>query len=195
MAEGDVRSKGEALIPTEEFQARFREEAERLSGFVPKFRGEQFCPMLVALFAEHGAEGKRKGALVAVPMPEGAAKHEMMFGLGAKMAREGHRVVAALLVAEAWTKFLSPAEGWRAKTAGMQRPSEAPDRRESLVLWGRTLDGRTALGVAPLERKGNAVLLGKWEFAGEGEVEDNLLGHFFAGHMRVFAEGDKEPGT
>ena len=62
--------------------------------------------------------------------------------------------------------------------------NDPADRKETVVLWGRTLDGRVALGMAPMERKGGKVALGEWKLSDSSdEIEDNLLGHFFAGYL------------
>lgn len=194
MAESDMCSEGEALISTDEFHALFREESERLSGFVPTLKGEQLHPMLITVLDRKAGTDKREMGLFAITsFPEGDEKRKVLFGVGTQAAGKGLRVVAAFLATEAWAKIMSPAEGWRAKRHGVPQPSRCPDRQEVVVLSGRTLDGRLALGMSPLEREGRKARLGEWKLSDPTDgIEDNLLKFFFGGYLRGFAKGLKD---
>jgi len=180
----------EALISTTEFEATLKEEARRMGEFAGQLKGEELRPLLVLLLDRKAPDGERERALVALPeFPEGEGKRKVLFAAGMEVAGRKLPVVAAFLAAEAWTKMMTEAEGWRAKLHGPPRPSTAPDRTEALVLWGRTVDGRAALAMAPLSHHSSATKLGAWRFIGPGaDVQDNLLGFFFSGLLLKWKE-------
>jgi len=176
---------GDQFITTEEFDALLREEAQRLSNFVPTLNGAQLQPMIVALLNRKETNSKREAVLIAVPsMPEGDEKRQMLFALGAKVAGEKLQVVGAFLATEAWMKVMTQAEGWRTKKHGVPQPSKCADRQETIILWGRTIDGRLKWGLAPLNHQSKKVSLGVWKFSNPADgIEDNLLSYFFAGYL------------
>ena len=180
----------EALISTVEFDFILKQEARRMGEFVGTLKGQELRPLLVLLLDRREPGGERAKAVVSLPeFPEGDGKRRVLFAAGMEVAERKLPVVAALLAAEAWTKMMTEAEAWRAKTHGPPRPSKAPDRTEALVMWGRTVDGRSALAMAPLSHHGSKTELGKWRFIGPGEeVEDNLLGFFFTGMLLKWKE-------
>ena len=192
----DLGVQGEQLIPSAEFDGLLRNETNTLNSFVPTLGAEELQPMMIVLLEDKEADGTRKRALVPVQgMTEDADKTQVMMATGAAVAEAGARMVGAFLITEAWTKTLSPAEAWRAKAEPV-RPSKTADRQETLVVWGRTVDRRAAVAMAPIRRDEATIKLGEWSITncqpiGE-KMQDNLLGPFFLGFLQEWERRSKK---
>jgi hypothetical protein len=196
-----ARARGERLIPTAEFDALLREQAQRLAGEFQKERQKQFPPRLSLILDRPPEAGIRKVAvLMLADLPDGEEKRRKLFLVGADAALNGLFPVAAFLCTESWIKNLSPAEGWRAKNKPLPVPSQCPDRTEGLVVSGSTLDGRMNMAIADIQRYGRGMTLGPWKFhdfanAKTGvAVESDLLKYFFAGHYLGQMTRDEKKG-
>ena len=178
----------EQVVPTAEFNDMLRTVSANVGRVIADKPADRWGPMM-ALFLD--AQGKRVQLPVALAeMPEGDAKREMLSSMGKQFAAKGLRIVACFIMTEAWIKTMTPAEGLRAKSAGIMAPSKYPDRTEAVVIMGRTPDGRANMAMAPIQRgAGGRIGLGPWahvdcapEKQGEG-FEDNLLAALFAGYL------------
>lgn len=182
-----LNAQGEQLITSMEFDNLLREETLRLAEFVPTLGKEELRPMLIAFLEGREADGQRKRALMPVSlMSEGEGKQQTMMALGASVAQKGLRIVAAFMISEAWMKRLDESEAWRIKSKPI-RASQAPDRQETLVVMGRTVDRRVAVAMAPIHRNETGTRIGEWDIhpcklLGEQE-QDNILGFFFLGFL------------
>ena len=192
-----MRNLGKKLIPDGEFNALLREETGHIGKFFAGLK-EEMGPVLVVILQQREKDGSRQRGLVALAsFPPGDEKRKILFASGMRTAEAGKDVVAVLLSTEAWLKSMSPSEQWRSKGGVFQAPSEAPDRREAVVITASTLDGRIGMAMAPVERGGGTRRLGGWkvvEWAGWGKAasEDNLLKYFFAGYLLGAKERGKE---
>jgi hypothetical protein len=119
-------------------------------------------------------------------MSEDEGKQKTMMALGASVAQKGLRIVAAFMISEAWVKRLDEAEAWRIKSHPI-RASQAADRKETLVVLGRTVDRRVVVAMAPIQRNDTGSSIGAWDIhpckpLGEQD-QDNILGFFFLGFL------------
>ena len=93
------------------------------------------------------------------------------FASSARLVCLAHGATAIVLAMEAWAKYATPGE----KLDLTERPSEAFDRREMVVLMGESYHGRKQKFL-PIIRSGN----GKFFGFGESEVPeiDTMSGRF-----------------
>jgi hypothetical protein len=123
-------------------------------------------------------------ALVGVPeVPVTAeARQLQMESLGARLADEGMRPVAAISMFESWSAICKPDEDMSV------RPSDRPDRKEVIAFAGMTADGRTAMSCVDIVRNADGgISLGETRVShrasdpGEGNCSNFLLEAMFRG--------------
>jgi hypothetical protein len=189
--ERSLASSAEGVMPTAEFNARLQEVSGTIEGVIKETAADQLAPLLVLFLAEQTDDGERVQIPVPLtPFPEGDEKRHLLYGLGEQLAGKGVPVVAAFLASEAWVKAMTPADGWRARFSGVPQPSKCPDRTEAVVLWGKTIDGRSNLAMAAIGRAANGrIKLDRWRIIeSEGvpdqeTAQDNLLKFLFSGYL------------
>ncbi len=111
----------------------------------------------------------------------------MLAECGTRAAAQRLLVAAAVVRSEAWERAFTPAE--RAARQGRLIETYA-DKVEVVVVMGRTLDGRSHLATAPLQRRasGRIAGYGAWHgLAEDGTPQQGaralLLEHFFRAYL------------
>jgi hypothetical protein len=185
------------LYGNDQFAADLRLHTQLL-GETLTTSGEVVPQLILHFITEPGAE---IDVTIAAIVLDSAARRDHALGeFGAVFAREHPNGIclAAFWGAEAWmaSEHLPPNENRDeaiatiARAAGRTPPSERPDRVEVLLVAGTTIDGRSALGMAPIRRErpgddtSTVTGLGEWKIAAAGDtVVTNLIRPFWAGYL------------
>ena len=163
-----------ALFMTDE---EFRQLLEREIQFTAKLVKEVRPRDLPARFVVIGQTGEgqpntTKAYGLNIP-DEGEAKHKLFTELGARCYKEDKLAPLAAFIS---------IEAWVSRQTGVQ-PREALDRQESVVVSGRTIDGRDCMGVSKIFRDtGSIIRLGNFEQTYHS-TENFLLKAFFDSFM------------
>lgn len=111
------------------------------------------------------------GPMIFMPESLGNDRAKDDFAANAQLMCVAHAATSVVMALEAWAKFAQPGE----KFDETERPSEAFDRRELVVLSGESTNG-TKQRFLPIIRSGN----GKFFGFGESEIPelDGMQGRF-----------------
>jgi hypothetical protein len=140
---------GEAMFPTAELDEAIEEHVSCTRRFFDENKGEKSWCGRILVYLDSKQEGKRQAVMVGLPEmpPTHEQRCELMRSLGAKLAKEKMRPVAAVSILETWV-----ATGKSMKEMRNVRPSEHPDRREAITFSGMTVDGRTSMSCVDIKR-------------------------------------------
>jgi hypothetical protein len=148
-------------------------------------------------------DGKRLAALVGMPEMPGTTDErcQLMMALGAKLASDKMRPVAAVSIFESWASI-----GDASSIDPAVRPSEDPNRKEVIAFAGMTADGRTSMSYVDIVRGADGgITLGDTRVIHRADASDGsqcanfLLEAMFQGFItQAFAElmlGKQNGGT
>ncbi len=179
----------QALISDAEFAALFA--PPRLRAVLPPADARGVAPVLWLVLNStrdrghpHRAERWRLPGLRFDHVDE---RPRLLAECGTRAAAQRLLVAAAVVLSEAWERAFTPAE--RAARQGRLLETYA-DKVEVVVVMGRTLDGRSHLATAPLQRRasGRIAGYGAWHgLAEDGTPQQGaralLLEHFFRAYL------------
>lgn len=180
------KAKPKLFLSDDEFREFFEREIALTEKVVDEQRPTSLLPRLTVI----GHEGPDSPCSVrvfslAMPLTDAKEKQRIFASLGVRCYKQEKVCpLAAFFTCEAWCSRQ------RAGAPSIQ-PSKDPAREEAVIVFGRTIDGRDCMAVAPIFRdSGNVIRLGKFERS-SGETHSYLLVTFFNAFLRTGYDGTR----
>lgn len=176
----------EVLMSDEEFD-KLLEEAEEIARDSANRQSSMMPKILVHTTRDE--KGKRDLHVVVIASMEDDKKYETLASIGAKMGSEGVRVTAVFFLSEAWSKESMTVEDIQKIKQHNLSLADDPDRKESIIVMGGTLDRRmNNVSIEVKRNKRNKMILKetKWVKASEPSnisLDSDLIKAFYRGYV------------
>jgi hypothetical protein len=187
--EARIKEIADLLLPDAAFHGLF--SAANLESYRPAVGSTGVDPQLIAYTYSDTETPTRRAVPVSVAIfgaefNDWETRRAMCADLGKTLAKEHKQVVALVLISEAWMRGFTPEEH---KTRDPARLIETyDDKKEMVVVMGRTLDGRSAMATALLTRdaRDKVQSVGQWDIHfdhPEKRVRTDLLDVAFRAYL------------
>lgn len=145
-------------------------------------KSKDFAPMLMVHFRQFNDDLTLSDIQSAIVVVAGGfnpdTKQDILHSLGNEFFNRKHFPVAVFMISEAWMSHIKPEE----YKAGAPRlmPSEDPNRKECIMIAGRTVYGECKVGInIPIIHDAEGIIRRDGENAVTKELEMYLLNNFF----------------
>jgi hypothetical protein len=190
----EMQERAERLYPTDEFNGHLKAQVNVMKKSLVEAKARFTAPR-VAIYHVNEEKGERELTIVFMrDIPADPDNKEAMFRLIGKSAAQMHlKVMGIFLICEAWS-VEAP------KDPGI-RPSEHPDRVESVMVTGMTMDKRFNMGSIPITGRdeNKAIQLGEPVIRESERMEEMdfrafVLEPFWLGYAEALLKEAMSPG-